>query len=68
MIHFGAQDSHIGKDQIEAVRAAHPQVEIFIYEGAGHAFNRDADPKSYNPAAAKLARERTLAFLKTHIA
>jgi carboxymethylenebutenolidase len=68
MIHFGAQDSHIGKDQIEAVRAAHPQVEIFIYEGAGHAFNRDADPKSYNPAAAKLAGERTLAFLKTHIA
>ncbi len=68
MLHFGADDSHIGKDQIDPVRSAHPEVEIFVYEGAGHAFNRDADPKSYNPAAAKLARERSLAFLKTHIA
>ncbi len=68
MLHFGANDTHIGKDQIEAVRSAHPEVEIFVYEGAGHAFNRDADPNSYNPAAAKLARERSLAFLKSHIA
>jgi carboxymethylenebutenolidase len=68
MLHFGANDSHIGKDQIEAVRAAHPEVEIFVYEGAGHAFNRDPDPNSYNPAAAKLARERSLAFLKANIA
>jgi carboxymethylenebutenolidase len=68
MVHFGANDDHIGKDQIEAVRAAHPEVEIFVYEGAGHAFNRDVDPGHYNAAAAKLARERTLAFLKSHIA
>jgi carboxymethylenebutenolidase len=68
MINLGAEDSHIGKDQVEAVRAAHPEVEIFVYEGTGHAFNRDADPNSYSPAAAKLARERSLAFLKSHIA
>lgn len=68
MLHFGADDSHIGKDQIEAVRVAHPDVEIFVYEGAGHAFNRDVDPAHYNAAAAKLARERTLAFLKANIA
>ncbi len=68
MLHFGAKDSHIGQDQVEAVRAAHPEVEIFIYEGADHAFNRDVDPSAYNPAAATLARERTLAFLKTHVA
>ncbi len=68
MLHFGADDTHIGKDQIEAVRAAHPEVEIFVYEGAGHAFNRDAGLRSYNPAAAKLARERTLEFLKDNIA
>jgi carboxymethylenebutenolidase len=43
-------------------------VEIFVYEGAGHAFNRDVDPASYAPDAAKLARERTLKFLKAHIA
>lgn len=68
MLHFGAKDDHIGKDQIEAVRAAHPEVEIFVYEGAGHAFNRDVDTAHYNAAAAKLARERSLAFLKTHVA
>jgi len=68
MLHFGAEDSHIGSDQIEAVRAAHPEVEIYLYDGAGHAFNRDPDPNSYNPAAAKLAGERTMEFLRTHIA
>ena len=68
MLHFGANDDHIGKDQIEAVRAAHPEVEIFVYEGAGHAFNREVDPGHYHEAAAKLARQRSLAFLKTHIA
>jgi len=68
MVNFGAEDSHIGNDQVEAVRAAHPEVEIFVYEGAGHAFNRDLDPNSYKPTPAKLARERSLAFLKSHIA
>lgn len=68
MLHFGANDSHIGKDQIDAVRTAHPEVEIFLYEGAEHAFNRDVDPTKYHAASAKLARERTLKFLKTHIA
>lgn len=68
MLHFGEKDDHIGKDQSEAVRAAHPEVEIFVYEGAGHAFNRDVDPGHYNAAAAKLAGERSLKFLKDHIA
>ena len=49
MLHFGANDTHIGKDQIDAVRSAHPEVEIFVYEGAGHAFNRDADPNTTMP-------------------
>jgi len=67
MLHFGAADDHIGKDQIDAVRAAHPEVEIFMYEGAGHAFANEARP-SYVAEAAKLARERSLAFLKGNIA
>jgi carboxymethylenebutenolidase len=68
MLHFGADDSHIGKDQIDAVRMAHPEVEIYLYEGAGHAFNRDVDPAKHHAAAAALARKRTLSFLKTHVA
>jgi carboxymethylenebutenolidase len=68
MLHFGAEDSHIGSDQIEAVKSAHPQVEIFVYDGAGHAFNREPDPDSYNAAAAKLARQRSDEFIAKHIA
>jgi len=66
-LHFGADDDHIGKDQIDAVRTAHPDVEIFLYEGAGHAFANEARP-SYVPAASKLAHERALEFLKSNIA
>jgi carboxymethylenebutenolidase len=67
MLHFGADDTHIGRDQIDAVRKAHPEVQVFLYDGAGHAFNRDVG-QSFSPAAAKLARERTLEFLKANLA
>ena len=67
MLHFGANDSHIGADQIEAVRQAHPEVEIFTYEGADHAF-AGTERSAYNPEQAKIALERTLEFLATHIA
>jgi carboxymethylenebutenolidase len=67
MLHFGAEDSHIGQDQIDAVRSAHPDVEIYIYEGAGHGFNCDARA-SYDASSSALARQRSLTFLKSHIA
>ena len=67
LLHFGAEDSHIGPDQVEAVRVAHPEVEIFVYEGAEHGFNCDARA-SYHPEQAAVARARTLSFLRTHIA
>ena len=31
MLHFGAADSHIGPDQIDAVRSAHPNVQSGTY-------------------------------------
>jgi len=67
LLNFGGADSHIGADQIEAVRSAHPEVEIHLYDGAEHAFANDKRV-SFNPEAAKLARERSLAFLRAHIA
>jgi carboxymethylenebutenolidase len=67
MLHIGAQDSHIGSDQIDKVRSAHPEIEIFVYEGADHGFNCDARA-SYDAPSAALARERTLSFLKMHVA
>jgi carboxymethylenebutenolidase len=66
LLHFGADDDHLGKDQIDAVKAAHPEVTIYLYEGAGHAFANPARP-SYVPAQAKIADERSLAFLRQHL-
>lgn len=67
MLHFGADDSHIGPDQVEAVREAHPEVELFVYAGAEHGFNCDARA-SFNSKQASIARQRTLEFVRTHIA
>ena len=67
MLHFGANDSHIGKDQIDAVREAHPEVEIFVYEGADHAF-AGTERSAYNPEQAEIAWGRTVEFLATHVA
>jgi carboxymethylenebutenolidase len=67
MLHFGKLDEHIPASVAEAVQAANPEVEIYLYD-AGHAFNRDADPSAYVANAAKLARERSLAFLKKNLA
>ena len=66
MLHFGKQDTHIPAEEVEKVHAAHPEVEIFWYD-AGHGFNCDARG-SYNKEAALEARERTLRFLKKHMA
>ena len=66
MFHFGSQDTHIPAADVEKVHSAHPEVEIFWYD-AGHAFNCDPRP-SYNAAAAKEARQRSLDFLKKHLA
>ena len=67
MVHFGGADDHIGADQVEAVRTAHPNVEINIYEGAGHAF-ANPDRPSYKADSAKLADKRSLDFLRKHLA
>ncbi len=66
MLHFGKQDAHIPAASVEMVKVAHPQVEIYWYD-AGHGFNCDARA-SYNAAAAKEARARSLAFLRKHLA
>jgi len=66
-LHFGRLDTHIPAEQVEKVHAAHPQVEIHWYEGAGHAFNRDVHFASYHAEAAALARSRALTFLKKHL-
>jgi carboxymethylenebutenolidase len=63
--HFGEKDHAIPMSEVAAVRAANPGVEVYTYP-AGHGFNCDARA-SFDAAAAKLARDRTLAFFRKHL-
>ena len=65
MAHFGDQDAHIPMDTVRPFEQAHPEVEVHVY-AANHGFNCD-QRGSYNEPAAKLARERTLAFFARHV-
>ncbi|HET6546545.1 MAG TPA: dienelactone hydrolase family protein [Rhodanobacteraceae bacterium] len=64
--HFGEHDRSIPPAAIERHRVALPEAEVFTYPAAGHAFNRDVG-ESWNPVAAELALERTLAFFERHL-
>jgi len=48
----------------EALKKEKKEYQIFMYEGAQHAFNNDSNPERYNEKAAKLAWSRTIAFFK----
>jgi carboxymethylenebutenolidase len=66
LIHYAGDDERInaGIPAFEAaLKEASVEHEIFMYEGAGHAFFNDTGPR-YHEEAAKLAWERTIAFFK----
>jgi carboxymethylenebutenolidase len=65
LAHFGDQDHWIPLDTVEAFRKAQPGVTVQVY-AANHGFNCD-QRGSYDEAAARLARERTLAFFAQHV-
>ncbi|MDF5689614.1 dienelactone hydrolase family protein [Aquirufa aurantiipilula] len=44
----------------EALKANKKDYQIFVYEGAQHAFNNDSSPARYNAEVAKLAWTRTM--------
>lgn len=68
--HFGGDDQAIPVESVEkfkaALAAAGKTHEIYIYEGAPHAFHNDTRP-SYRPDAAKQAWSRTLAWFDKHL-
>ncbi len=65
MAHFGELDQGIPVAGVREFAARHPEVQVFIY-AADHGFNCD-QRGAYDAAAAKLARERTLEFLRRHV-
>ena len=65
MAHFGERDAVLPVAGVQKLAAAHPEAQIFLY-AADHGFNCD-QRKSYDAAAATLARERTLEFLRQNV-
>jgi carboxymethylenebutenolidase len=65
MCHFGEKDQMIPAEGVRKLAAAHPDHQVFLYD-ADHGFNCD-QRGSYDAPAAKLARERTLAFLAQYV-
>jgi carboxymethylenebutenolidase len=61
-LHFGDKDASIPMSDVEAIRAAQPGVEIFVYPGAQHGFGCD-ERGSFSAPDAALAGRRTLDFL-----
>lgn len=60
LMHFGVHDASIPLSDVEAIRRAHPEAQVHVYE-AGHGFNCDRRG-AYDEAAAKLAYARTVEF------
>jgi len=67
MAHYAGNDAGINAGIPafeEALKKYNKEYQIFIYEGASHAFNNDSNKERYNEQAAKLAWGRTIGFFK----
>jgi carboxymethylenebutenolidase len=57
ILHLGKTDELIPPAAVEAIRAAHPDLPVYMYE-AGHAF---VAPNGFHEDSARLSKLRTLA-------
>jgi carboxymethylenebutenolidase len=68
--HFGADDQGITPERVAAFRAAlktaGKRAEVYLYNGAGHAFMHEGRD-SYRPDAARQAWARVLAFFQKNL-
>lgn len=66
-LHYAGQDERINAGipaYEEALKKSGVAYELYMYEGAQHAFHNDTAPTRYNKEAAELAWQRTITFLK----
>jgi carboxymethylenebutenolidase len=69
LLHYAELDQRINSGWPEyerALKAAGKRYTAYVYPGVNHGFHNDTTPR-YDAAAAKLAWERTIVFLKTHL-
>lgn len=71
LLHYAGLDDRInaGIPVFEAaLKEAGKTYELHMYPGVNHAFNNDTSAARYDKAAADLAWQRTVDFLKSHLA
>jgi len=64
ILHFGEHDHGIPMEAVNKIKAAHPEVKVYVYD-AGHGFNSDRRA-DYNEAAHKLGMQRTLELFRAN--
>jgi carboxymethylenebutenolidase len=69
--HFGKKDEFVAesaaRELMSKIEAADASIDAHFYD-AGHAFFNDARPEAHDQASADKAWERTLSFLRQHLA
>lgn len=69
-LHYGALDERVNAGipaYEEALKKNNVRYQLYMYEGANHAFHNDTAPTRYSEAAAKLAWQRTIEFFKKYL-
>jgi carboxymethylenebutenolidase len=69
IFHFGGSDQFLPLAEAEQIRAAfasHPDTEVHIHPGAGHAFDNPS-PMWHHAEASREAWPQTVAFLERHL-
>ena len=71
LLHYAGRDERINADvpaYRQALEDAGKEVTVYMYPDVDHAFHNDTNSARYNEEAAKLAWDRTLAFLAEKLA
>ena len=69
-LHYGALDERVNAGIVayeDALKKNNVQYELYMYEGANHAFHNDTAPTRYNETAAKLAWQRTITCFNKYL-
>jgi len=69
--HIGADDDYFTPESTRELETQlhdlGKQAEFYFYDGSGHAFFNEDRPEAYNPEAAALLWDRTLAFFREQL-
>ena len=70
VLHYASQDTRINSGipaYENALKSAGVNYQLYMYEGAQHAFNNDTNTSRYNKEAAELAWKRTVDLFKAKL-